>query len=472
MNLFSRIPDRFFSILVSSKKELYVQALFVLRQAFKSELVIRREDLLAMLMDSLDADIEEADFTEEAAEEGESAGLAGSLSQKAHLLLRRLKETGWIETEYEARSFEENITIPDYAISVINLLYDLSTEKVREYNSYVYATYAALKNAAEVPDYTFQALQTAYQNTVRLIDELKSLFNNIRRYYRMIPGEDDVNELLREHFDEYKSKVFDTIYYPLKTIDSVPRFKHAILSILNAWLLDEKVQELIVTQGITRRIFNGEEEGREEMLRMINYVADTYESIEEMQSEIDVKHNEYINASVEHIRYLMNADRGVKGKLIELLKASSREEVLYPMTESLEVYSHQYYDIKSLYAKVKRTRRSEGKPLALQEEEAPAEMVESFLQEVRRQYTNKKIDHRIGRWFGPAASFTTEEISMEEPEDFIFFLLGTIRGTEKDAPYTVEFQSGNTNRQGYSLPRTVFRRKNRGKDQRMQGEGL
>lgn len=38
MKLFERIPDKFFSILTSSKKELYVEALFVLRQAFKTEL--------------------------------------------------------------------------------------------------------------------------------------------------------------------------------------------------------------------------------------------------------------------------------------------------------------------------------------------------------------------------------------------------------------------------------------------------
>ena len=54
MALFNRIPERFFSILVSQKKELYVQALFVLRQAFKTELVIRREDLVVMLMDALE----------------------------------------------------------------------------------------------------------------------------------------------------------------------------------------------------------------------------------------------------------------------------------------------------------------------------------------------------------------------------------------------------------------------------------
>ena len=70
MPLFTRIPQRFFTILTSTKKELYVEALFVLRQAFKTELVIRREELTAMLVGSLEANILQADFSEEAEEMG------------------------------------------------------------------------------------------------------------------------------------------------------------------------------------------------------------------------------------------------------------------------------------------------------------------------------------------------------------------------------------------------------------------
>ena len=70
MPLFTRIPQRFFTILTSAKKELYVEALFVLRQAFKTELVIRRDELTAMLVGSLEANILQADFSEEAEEMG------------------------------------------------------------------------------------------------------------------------------------------------------------------------------------------------------------------------------------------------------------------------------------------------------------------------------------------------------------------------------------------------------------------
>ena len=457
MGLFSRVPDRFFSILVSQKKELYVQALFVLRQAFKTELVIRREDLIVMLMDSLEEDFVNADFSEEAAEESGTEN-AENLSGKAHLLLRKLKSTGWIETEFEARSFEEHITIPDYAVAVMNLLYDLSTERIREYNSYVYATYAALSNAKDNPDYVYQALQSAWNNTVNLVDELKSLFNNIRRYYAKIAGEENINSLLAAHFDEYKTKIIDTVYYPLKTMDSVPRFKHAIVSILNIWLVSEEMQDSIVQQGLKRHVFENEEDGRDQMFSMINYIVDTYDGIEEMLSAIDRRHTEYVNASVDHIRYLMNSDRGVRGNLIELLKASRDRDILETMAEHLTVYRHQFFDDKSLYAEAKRTKREMGPPLAVVKREEPEGVFNAFLKQVRNQYSDKRIDEYVKRCFGDNSSFSTKDVPMENTEDFILFLLSSIRAGEKSAPYKIYFEEGAIMKNGYRLPEAVFLR--------------
>ncbi|MEF9940435.1 MAG: DUF5716 family protein [Clostridium sp.] len=464
MRLFERIPERFFSILASSKKELYLDALFVLRQAFKTELVIRRTDLAAMLIDTLETGMLQADFTEEEEEleEGQSASADFSLSGKAYLLIRKLKETGWLDVEYESNSFEEHITIPDYAIAMMNLLYDLSSEQVKEYNSYVFATYAALKNTEENPDYYYQALQAAYQNTVHLVDELKLLFNNIRRYYQRITAELGVNELLAEHFDRYKEQIVDTIYYPLKTIDSVPRFKHSILTCLNEWMFSFDRVDTIIAQGRKRHIYSSDEEGREDILSKINYISDTYENIEGMIEDIDKKHVEYTNASIDRIRYMINADRSVKGKLVELLKYAGREELYHRMQESLVMYRHTYLDSNSLYDRVKRTIKTEGKPLAIEEAILDGSVVEGFLAGVRKQYSTRKIDDFIERCFNGKMEFTTEDLPMESSEEFILFLLGTIRGSEKSASYRVKFIEGNVKRNGYQLPKTIFQRKGRG----------
>lgn len=444
-----------------------MEALFVLRQAFKTELVIRREDLVAMLVDSLETSMLNADFSEEEEEMCAASGSVEGLSGKAHLLIRKLRDTGWLELEYERGSFDENITIPDYAIEVINLLYDLSSDRVREYNSYVYATYAALKNSAENHEFLYQALSAAYQNTVRLVDELKLLFNNIKRYYQRIGDGMDVNELLYEHFDRYKEQIVDTVYYPLKTIDSVPRFKYSILSTLNEWLLDERILSDIADQGVSRHVFSDTEEGRDEAFRMIGYVADTYDNIESMIADVDKKHVEYTNATIDRIRYQMNADRSAKGKLVAILQHSHEEQIIKNMSISLEAYRHSYVDMQSLYSRVKRTTKTERKPLSLEKKEESAYLVEGFLQDVRRQYSDRKIDAYMENLFGENGEFTTEDVTMEQPENFILFLLGTLRGREKGAPYWVEFEEGNMVRQGYSLPRVRFlKKKGRGNDRR------
>ena len=64
MALFDRLPDRFFGILSSTKKELYVEALFVLRQAFLSEMEIRRDDFASMLMNHLETMMLDDDFSD------------------------------------------------------------------------------------------------------------------------------------------------------------------------------------------------------------------------------------------------------------------------------------------------------------------------------------------------------------------------------------------------------------------------
>ena len=242
MELFDKIPERFFSVLTSSKTPLYIQALFVIKKAFDSELFIKNDELVSMLIDQMETSFQDADFTEE---ENENQGfiIDTGVSGKIRLLLRRLKVTGWIDTRMAKDSFDEEVFLPDYAIKTIDLLLDLSTDRVKEYNSYVYTTYAALDKAKETPEYLYQALRTADQNTHNLVEELKSLYNNIVRYFNRMLVQNDVNELLAQHFEAYKSKILDNIYYPLKTIDSVPRFKNTIIHLLNEWLSDEEFEK-------------------------------------------------------------------------------------------------------------------------------------------------------------------------------------------------------------------------------------
>ena len=65
MNLFDKIPENFFSILVSKNKNLYIDALFVLRDAFKQEMSISKENIISRLINSLEDEINQEDFSED-----------------------------------------------------------------------------------------------------------------------------------------------------------------------------------------------------------------------------------------------------------------------------------------------------------------------------------------------------------------------------------------------------------------------
>ena len=65
MNLFDKIPENFFSILVSKNKNIYIQALFVLREAFSQEMSISKDNLISRLINNLEEEFLEIDFLDE-----------------------------------------------------------------------------------------------------------------------------------------------------------------------------------------------------------------------------------------------------------------------------------------------------------------------------------------------------------------------------------------------------------------------
>ena len=62
MNIFNKIPENFFSILVSKNKNIYIDALFVLREAFKQEMTISRENIISRLINNLEDEFYQEEY--------------------------------------------------------------------------------------------------------------------------------------------------------------------------------------------------------------------------------------------------------------------------------------------------------------------------------------------------------------------------------------------------------------------------
>jgi hypothetical protein len=472
MKLFEILPHNLFSILISKNREIYIEALFVLRKAFKQEMSISKSDLVSMLIANLDEMIyqmdlsaeDDADSTDTYNDERDGAGL----SSTAHFILRRLRDTGWIEAEYRVDSFEESITLPDYSIKLINLLYSLTDESVREYNSYVYSTYSALKTAdQERDDYMYNALFTAHDNTVKLVDELKTLHNNIRRYHQALNQYATVNDILKGHFDEYKNLIMDRIYHPLKTLDSVPRFKNPIIRILGGWVRDPGVRDGLEKQAMLRGRFETREQASADIMQKINDIIDTYETLDYMLEEIDRKNSAYTRASIEKMRYMLNTDRSIKGKLVELLTRIAGSEdgaaivLVESMANSTELFRQGYVDRDSLYTPRVRKVRKDESPMEMRavEHGQGERAFQEFIDRAKRSYSHARVMDFMRSVMGQLDVITCNEIPLPDDEAFILLMLASIKGGERSSFYNVEFTNGYIDNNGYRIPNMRFIKK-------------
>ena len=285
MKVFDVIPGRFFSILTGRNQNVYIETLMVLRKAFKQELYIEKANLINMFIECLTDLSVPLDIEEELEELGTDASdlninetQSVTYSAMAHLIIRRLRNTGWIETEYKQRSYDEIITIPPYSVSMIEFLYSITQEDTQTYKTYAFNTYSALKTVIsdDSQDYVFTAMQSAYENCSMLVDSLKVLLNNIRRYHQILNHTITANDILKDYFEGYQILVNERIFHPLVTKDSVQRFKIPVMMMIDQIRSDEKLRERIVSLGQKEKRYLDFESGMEDVVQKLYEIYDTF----------------------------------------------------------------------------------------------------------------------------------------------------------------------------------------------------
>ena len=353
MSLYDIIPENLFSVLASKNKGLYCNALFVVLDSFKAHLKIPKDEMALMIQSQLEKDIDTADFDDEDINENEK-GLSG----KAHFLIRKLKETGWIRVDYED-DFKEYITVPTFSYKIIQTLYDLTNSGDTENIAYVYSTYSTLKTANEECN-AFEmitALNEAEQRTKMLVESLTSVFHDIKYYNQKLVDRVNVNQVIADHFGAYLEEIVEPILQPLKVRDSVPKYKQPICNILKEWLvyddiMDNMVEYLQKTKGGEPAYI------RAELCDKIHYIISTYEALEDDYIDpIDERNRRYTRSTTQKIDYLINADTSIKGTLVSLLHSLSdqniSEEKLDKVGELFEIYEQGFVNEESLYQRNK-----------------------------------------------------------------------------------------------------------------------
>lgn len=461
MSLYDIIPENLFSVLASKNKHLYCNALFVVLESFKSHLKISKDEMSLMIQSRLEKDITNADFGEEDVNENE-IGLSG----KAHFLIRKLKETGWIIVEYED-DFKEYVTVPNFSYKIIQTLYDIINAGETENIAYVYSTYSSLKTADETqnPFEMITALNDAERRTKLLVESLTAVFHDIKYFNQKLVDRVSVNQVIADHFSSYQEEIVAPILQPLKVRDSVPKYKLPIRNILHKWLayddiMDSMVEYLQNTKG-------GEPADiRTELNSKMHYILSTYEVLEEDYiNPIDDRNRRYTRSTAQKIDYMINADTTIKGTLINLLHSISdrtlSEDVIEKAQELFEIYELGYVNEESLYQRKKAKPRERNSELIMVDDrkqfEEKAKAVAKRLMEKR--FSRERVYQFVSDILGDKDIVDITDIPILDDESYVMTLLTVANIQNKDRNYDVEISNETIFVGRYEIPKITYVRR-------------
>ena len=327
MNLFDIIPQNYFGLFGGKNRYIYIESLLILFSMMENdENIILKNDFIKTLKEKAE-DLDKFTYEDEEyePEDNNETLLMNTVSSKASFICRRLEETGWIDVAMNPDTFEETIVLPQYSIILLKAFKDIISDEESPYLSLVHSTYSELKLEDEEQDELMYAtLLRAYENTKKLKVELLTLTNSIRIFQNKLGKMFETNDVLRDFFDIYKTKINDRYYHPLKTFDSVIKFKRPIIQILEKWLLTKEIREKLIQQAAYNSRLYKRDEIERDIITKINYITDTYSTINELISRIDKENSNYTKSSTNKILYLNNTDKTIKGHLENIIKSYAK----------------------------------------------------------------------------------------------------------------------------------------------------
>lgn len=482
-NLFNRIPENFFSVLSRKYKSVYALALLTLYETLKTyKTKIKKSDYMNLLMSRsfdmmslFDLAIDRLDDKED---EGiEELPINESInSAKISYIVRKLELTGWIEIEKDLKTNTEYIYLPAYTIRMLELLNSLTSD-VSYYLPLVHQTYSELKLEDEKEDdYMFRAINNAKRNAEELELSVTLLHHSICVFGHKLTNVFSPNEALHQHFDYYQTEISDKLYHPMKTFDSLGLYALPTITILKKWLDDDRIISKMATQARSEPQYAAMSQSEivSSIAKIMQDTIDILDKLNHSFDDIDKANASYTEAVQKKVNYLSSGDKTVQGKIkailvkvAELIKNETGELEDIPFIEkmgsTISVYHQGYFDQDSLTLPIRRTIKEESELSSLADPYDPYSddyIPDNFDSEINR-FGSDAVDEFMAVNFKEARSITTKDIDFKSMDEFILFILATVRAELELSFYQMEpiKEEPSILVNGFQLPNYTFYRK-------------
>ncbi len=446
MDLYSVVGESFFKPLVSQFKVIYLECLKIIYDSYRSELSygIDRETLVSKLVyyfeNSNISDIEFDDDNE----------ILHDSRTKATTFLRKLKDFGWIEYEI-SNNQTAKVVMPDHAVSMIQVLIDISNPREMEYQSEISLIYSTLTNEELLGRPYPQILKPVLERTHALFDGLKKLNTSIRKYIESITADKSSEEIIRDFFT-YNDEIGSKAYHRIKTEENISRFRNAIISRLRD-LLDNPELFLRTVKGYQSIENENDYTDAENAVKgQISEIIDSFRNYDEIVNEIDKKHSKYLKNAVERAKFLLLNTNNAEGKISSVLRYMADgfnhdeqnnllEDASDEICSLFNIFTPGYLSgesFKTVAISKKLTEVDEiYEPLGLSSEERERYRI-AISEKNKNRFTKKNIEKYVANLLSRKEILRASELPLESRRDLIRIVFISLYGHSSTCGYKIK----------------------------------
>ncbi|HEY8889646.1 MAG TPA: Wadjet anti-phage system protein JetA family protein [Clostridium sp.] len=443
MKLFDVLPIKFFSILSSINKEIYSDCLFILYKVVNTNTSfgVDREIVTQTFVDYFES-LEQVNIFME-----ENETMKNS-RDSANFIIRKLDECGWIDIE-TTNNYNQIINLRDYAISMLGTMDKIINNEGLEYQGYVYTIFSILFSN-ESTEYNVM-LEQVYENTHKLVNGLKTLNSNIKKYIDQITLKKTPEEIMKLHFEGYAQNIVDKGYHRLKTSDNVSKFRPRIIERLEAVKSDKEYLKIVCKQELEMEKYKTMDEAYDKVTMGLNDTINALYNIDQIIDEIDRKNFQYIRASLSRVKYLLNNTRDLSGQITEILKYISssiendnlnlKEDIILEIEELFGLFPQNFIDGKSLY--VSNEGKKDFKPQEIDKanivsKEQREQKIKQLKEKNKTRMSKENVDKFILNALGNNKTINASSLELNEVKDYIRIIYIIIYGKSRLVHYKIK----------------------------------
>lgn len=441
--LLDNIPPNLFTPLSSANKHIYSDCLYLIYKYTKTKISFGIErEIIVEILERYFEDLSETEYNLDSME-----SILNS-RERASDTLKILSDFGWISVE-EFR-YQKYINLNDYAIEIIKTLESLSNKSTFVYEGYISTIYKWLSSEQDDNEKAL-LLDTVYDNTEKLIDGLKSLHSNIRRYMEDLTQNTSVNGIVDVLLYDYRENIVDKAYHRLVTSDNVSKYRPYIIEKLEKISLDSDFIFLAGSQ-MAERLEVSDLEGVEAVKDKLESIIVAFRKLDEILYEIDVKNSRYQRSAKNRAKFLLNNSADTSGQINTVLKYITNDLIENQIALN-DIYDNDF--IKGLFTIERQGFIDENsltfakyrKPKIKNEDiEEIASVDDNDDSEVRMILENSKkrierknrIKKRVESLLENKTLALGSEIDITSKEDYTELIYTFIYGTESESEYEVE----------------------------------